>query len=190
MAFDFGWKANDIRISIWRGDKALKDVPVAALEAWREEPEASHLEPYVKPGEKATLVQLRNLTPDELRLAYGPYADALNNVEAWTRACLLAFRVAVSFVDMPAHIVNPATGDRHPTTVRERGVRMLANELVMYLEENNPGMVGFYGSLILDASSPTGAEKKASSPPSTQTPSAAAESIPAITEPSSSAQGA
>lgn len=181
MAFKIGWKPNDVRESIWMNDPALKNVPATAIDAWLEDGGAEHLRPYCLNGQP-TIIQFRNLTSDELMVARAPYAGAANSIEAWTRACMLAFRIGGSFVGMESEIGTP-DGGRHPATVRERGVRMLADEIIRSIESNpeTRGIPMHYGALILMASQPTDAEKKASSPPSTPTPSAVGENMAAIT---------
>ncbi len=187
MALSFGWRSNDIRESIWKGDPALKNVTPAALEAWEEDGDASHLEMFETKGDPATRITFRNLTPDETRIAQGYFVDA-SSFEGYMRAILVCFRIAVGFPDTPE--VRTQDGVKRGYVVREKGIRMLANEFVSELENKYPGMVGFYGTLVLNASFATELEKKASSPQSTQTPSSAAVSTPAITEASPPAEAA
>ena len=169
MALSFGWRANDIRESIWRDDSALQSVPLAALEAWREDGDASHLRPYATNGTPSVLTY-RALSPDEARFVQGLFSPDANELELLLRSWLLCFRIGVDVPDAPAVIPTP-DGASHLRVVRDRGIRMLANEFVSDLETRYPGIVAFYGNLIHRATFPTPAEKKASSPPSTPTPS-------------------
>lgn len=182
MALSFGWKANDVRESIWRDDDALANVPAAAMEAWKEDGDASHLRPYALHGQP-TLISFRTLNPDESRIAQAYFYQGDNALESYTRATLICFRIGVDFVGAPDEIATP-DGSRHARIVKERGVRMLAHEFVSAMETAQPGIVSFYGGLIYKATWPTETEKKASSPPYTLTPSSAAVSTTAITEPS------
>lgn len=182
MAISFGWKANDVRESIWRDDDALTNVPGAALEAWKEDGDASHLRPYALHGQP-TLISFRTLNPDESRIAQAYFYQGDNALESYTRATLICFRIGVDFIGAP-DMVGTTDGVLHHRIVKERGVRMLAQEFVSAMETSQPGIVSFYGGLIYRATWPTETEKKASSPPSTQTPSSAAESTTATMAPS------
>lgn len=187
MALSFGWRANDVRESIWIDDPALENVSAAARASWREDGDASHLRPFEKNG-KASVLTFRNLTPDESRMASAYWYEAANNVESWGRATLVCFRIGVDFPGESEELATP-DGARHARTVKERGARMLAAELVSDLETKYPGMVAFYGGLIYRATYPQDAAKKALSPPVTPTPSSEAASTTATTEPSAE-QGA
>jgi hypothetical protein len=182
MALSFGWRANDVRESIWRDDDALTNVPAAALEAWKEDGDASHLRPYALGGQP-TVITFRTLNPDESRIAQAYFYQGDNALESYTRATLICFRIGVDFAGAPDGIGTP-DGTIHPRIVKDRGTRMLALEFVAAMEAQHPGIVSFYGGLIYKATWPTEVEKKASSPPSTLTPSSAAVSTTAITEPS------
>ena len=188
MALSLGWKANDIRESIWRGDPALVGVPQGALDAWEVDGDATHLEPYATNG-KPTIVRFRSLSPDEKHVVTAPMADAENQVEGYQRSLLRCFRIGVSFDGVEEQSRGP-DGERRRVTVRERGIQMMANEVVADLEIAYPGIVMFYGKLIFDSSFLTEAEKKASSQPSTPMPSSAEESTKDTTAPSASAGAA
>ena len=171
MALSFGWKANDLRESIWIHDPALQNVPLGAKEAWQEDGDASHLEPYATGG-KPTIIRFRALTPDERPIVMGPLSTADSNFEGGNRALIRCFRIAVSFEGMEES-TQIATGARERLTVKDHGVRMLALEVVDDLITKYPGMVEFYGNLVFQASFLSDSEKKASSPPSMPTPSSA-----------------
>ncbi len=188
MALSFGWRPHEVRESIWREDPALANISAAALASWREDGEAMHLRPFESAG-KASIITFRNLTPDEARMASAYWYEAANNVESWGRATLVCFRIGVDFPGEPEEIQTPDQ-IRHPRVVKERGVRMLAPEFISDLETRYPGMVAFYGGLIYRATYPEDAVKKASSPPSTQTPSSVAASTTAIMEPSPAPEAA
>ncbi len=193
MGLKFGWRAHDVRESIWFEDESLIDVdaqgkktnraPAAALDAWREDADASHLLPYATNGEP-TIIRFRNLSPDEFRVVQAYFVDPTNSFEGAVRAWLAAFRIAIDFPGKETQADTSGSGaPPHAIVVKEHGIRMMANELVTALEENYPGIVAFYGRRILNASMATDAEKKASSPQSTQTPSSAAVPTPATTGP-------
>lgn len=177
-----GWRANDVRESIWKDDPALKQpLPEAALAAWEEDGDASHLEPYATLGE-ATVVYFRALTPDEKPIVLGAQAAADNNVEGMLSAWVKCFRIAVSFSGMQESATD-AEGVKHRMTVKPKGTPMLAPEVAEHMERTYPGMTAFYGELIYKASFLSDAEKKALSPPSIETPSAAAEYTTVTTAP-------
>lgn len=193
MGLSFGWKANDIRESIWKDDTTLRGpdgksrVSAAALDAWRTDGDASHLRPFCE-GEPQ-IITFRNLTIDEFELVRSFFrGDAVEAETAISRAFLLCFRLGVDFGGKEDQI--DVDGARRKLIVRENGVRMLAEPFVAHLERAYPGIVGFYGGLIFNASMPSPAEKKASSPPSTQTPSSAAASTQDTTGASPSAGAA
>ncbi len=187
MALSFGWRANEVRESIWRTDPALEGISEAALAAWTDDGDASHLEPFIKHGQP-TRIEFRTLNTDESRVVQSYYPTAANDVEAWARACLMCFRLGVNFQGLEK--IRTSEGEDHPLIVRERGLRMLAEPFVADVERKYPGMVGFYGAKIFLATIATETEKKASSPPSTQTPLSEAASMVATTEPSPSAGAA
>ena len=185
MGLSLGWKANDIRDSFWKGDPAFRDIPAAALSEWQKDGDASHLARYALNGQP-TRIQFRNLTLDETRAIQSYFVDDPSQFGAYRRACALAFRIAVSFPDSQDDRMRDQAGQWHPIVVRERGVKMLADEYVNGLDTTYPGIIDFYGGKILESTMATDAEKKASSPPSTPTPSSAEESTAATTDASPS----
>lgn len=191
MALSFGWRANDTRESIWREDTALQNVSAAALEDWKVDGDASHLRKFATNG-KPTIITYRALNPDESRVAMALFFNSSNALESYSRATLICFRIGVDFKDAPATIkVNEGYETvEHDRVVKDKGLRMLSLEFVADLEAKYPGIVSFYGGLIYRATYPDETEKKASSPPSMPTPSSAAESTTAITEPSPSGEAA
>ncbi len=188
MGLSLGWKANDVRESIWKDDAALRlPLPAGAITAWQEDGDASHLTPYLE-GEP-TYIEFRALTPDEKPIVQAPMTEAENHLEGATRAWLRCFRMAVRFRDMEESTTG-ADGNKHRMVVKEKGVWMLALELVDDIMTKYPGMVEFYGHLVFMSSFLSDAEKKASSPPSTPTPSSVEASTAVITAPSPHAEAA
>ena len=183
MALSLGWKANDIRESIWHKDPALRQ-PLAdgVLAAWREDGDASHLEPYITNG-TPTIIEWRALNADEKPIVQAPMTDAENNLEGATRAWLRCFRMAVRFKDTEEKAKTP-DGLEHRLVVKERGVWMLSLGFVDSIIDNYPGLMEFYGNLVFMASFLSDAEKKALSPLSTATPSSAVASTADTTAPS------
>lgn len=190
MGLSFGWRASEVRESIWIGDPSLVNVSAAARAAWREDGDASHLRPFATAGQPS-IITIRTLTPDEVRLAAGYLGDegAVGDRGPYARAMLSAFRMAIDFPDAP-EAFNTPDGARHERVVKERGTRMLANEFVTQLELSYRGIVAFYGDKILKASFATDAEKKASSPPSMPTRSGEAGTTPGSTAPPSTSEAA
>lgn len=178
MALDFGWQPNDVRETIWKGDNSLANVPVGALEDWAKDADASHLRPYCTGG-KPEVFTYRALEINEAR-----YVTGLNAESDWPGylvQLLECFRIGVDFPDAPTDGTIQSTGQQVRRNERVRGMRMLDKRFCHYLERRNPGIIGFYGTLIFKASFPSEEEKKASSPPSITTPSSAAESTTAGT---------
>lgn len=199
MGLSIGWRYNDVRESIWKDDTAIPrrtgedgkevaDIPAGALEAWLEDGDASHLEPYATQGEPQR-IRFRALTPDEKEIVKGVLIGADNNIEGAGRAWILCFRMAVSF-EGAEDAGKDEYGARRRMTSKVRGIPMMANEVVADLERTYPGLVGFYGGLVFNASFLGDVEKKASSPPSTATPSPAVASTADTTAPSPPAEGA
>ena len=170
MGLNMGWRAKDIRESIWKDDDSLAGVTEAALDSWREDGDASHLRPFATNGEPQ-IITFRPLSQDELEVVRALHVEAANTAEAMFRSWLLCFRIAVEFKGARTEFTVEHTGHKAKRIVKERGIKMLADEFVTYVEENQPGIIAFYGQLVFSASFLSPAEKKASSPPSTPTPS-------------------
>ncbi len=191
MGLRFGWRASTVIESVWRDDDALDldKAPPSAVEDWKKDMEASHLLPYATKGQPQ-IIFVRSVTPEQKAIVDGCYVDGGGGTyEASMRAWLAAFRMAVTFKGKEEQYV--PSGAKHGVMVREKGgIPMLALPFVHELMEQYPGIVAFYGSRIIEASQATVAEKKASSPPSTPTPSSAGESTTATTETSPTAAGA
>jgi hypothetical protein len=187
MSLRFGWRPTETRESIWREDEALGDIPAAALASWREDGDASWLRPFCTKGQP-TLINFRNLTPDETRVMESYWVDPNNALEGYARCLLMAFRIGVDFPGKERQ--RTPEGAEFSVIVKERGIRMLAEEFVSQIAKDYPAMIGFYGKLIYDASVATEKEKKVSSPPSTPTPSSGTASTAATTEASQPAADA
>jgi hypothetical protein len=184
MGLRFGWRATEVRESIWREDEALGEIPAAAMASWREDGDASWLRPFCTKGQPQ-IINFRNLTPDETRVMQSYWVDPNNALEGYARCLLMAFRIGVDFPGK--ELQKTAEGTAFSIIVKERGLRMLAEPFVAQIGRDYPAMISFYGKLIYDASVATETEKKASSPLSTPTPSSAAESTAATTETSPTA---
>lgn len=188
MGLSFGWKSNEVRESIWKDDSALQNVPAAALEEWKRDGDASHLRPYATNGEP-DVIRYRTLTLSQREVVAAQHNGEMDGAG---RALILAFRIGVDFPSAPESFKVAQSNDDGTQeevtvsrTVREKGIRMLAEPFVQYLETKHPGIVLFYGGLIFNGTFPSEPEKKASSPQSTQKQSPeAASTKPANTEPS------
>lgn len=187
MALQIGWRANELRESIWIGDPALGEVPDAALEAWRLDGDASHLEPYATNGEPTTIL-FRALTLSEQAYVRTPMYGNESQGEKMAgleRAIILCFRIGCSFKGAGDSAgTDPGTGAKRKLIVNEKGIWMLSEAVINDVGKAFPGLIEFYGNLVFAASFLSEIEKKASSPPSTQTPSSAEASTAATTEPS------
>lgn len=173
MALRFGWRANDKRETIWLGDPALKDVPDSSSEDWRKDGDASHLRNFATAGQP-TVFTFRALSFTEAEYVNGIYDQTMPSIHLMFAAC---FRIAVRFTGAPETYTIESTGQTGLKTIeRVSGIPMLAEGFCQNLRFEYPGMVEFYGNLILNASRPTEPEKKASSPPPTPTPSSEAAS--------------
>ena len=169
MGLNFGFRPHEQRESIWREDDALDSVPEAALSQWKVDGDASHLRPYATKGTPAK-VTFRTLTSDEHLMVTTRYYGAANNLESYLRMTLLCFRLAVDFPDAPTEITD-ARGVKIQRVVKEYGSTLLSDDFVRHIEHAYPGICAFYGGLVLGASLPTAAEKKASSQSPTPPPS-------------------
>jgi len=190
MALSFGWRANDIRESIWKDDQAIPrlaggsapDVPAGVLASWHEDGDASHLMPFATLG-APTIITFRSLTPDEKPVILALMQGAVNKDEGVMRALLACFRIGVDFKGAPAAVPD-TDGVEHALSGKERGIRMLPLGFVGHMQDSYPGMIEFYGALVFQSSFLAEIEKKASSPPSMPTPSSGADSTADTTAPS------
>jgi hypothetical protein len=164
MGLKFGFIVGEVRESIWIEDPDLGDVPAAAAQAFAEDGEARHVEPYVRPGGKPTRIQFRPLTDDE-----SATVKTLEMQTSLLRAYDMAFRMGCSFPDAPQVLTDAASGSTYPLVTKWQGHRVLSDGFVRHLKARYPAISTFYGRLIHAASFLTEAEKKASSPPPTPT---------------------
>lgn len=188
MGLDFGWRFNDVREGIWKGDKALQNVSAGALGSWEEDGDAAHLRPYATLGEP-TVFTFKALDLDRSYFVAGIGEGTFNGADV-IRQWIMCFRIGVDFPGGPEESPPDAKGVRHPRIVREKGVRMLSEEFVAGLELKNRGIVEFYGKLIWTATFASEQEKKALSPPSTGTPSSGAGTMKGSTEATAAPEGA
>lgn len=165
MGLQFGFIANSRRESIWPEDDALGEVPDAALEAFMLDGDATHLRPYVKASATPTRIVFRTLTQDEAATV-----DVLRLQVAPLRAWEMSFRMGVDFPDAPETFQLPEGGTA-PKTEMWRGFVVLSDGFVRSLKSRYRNIASFYGRLVYNGSFPSEAEKKASSPPPTPTPS-------------------
>lgn len=171
-----GYVAAEVRESLWPGDPAIdsEKVSTAASEAFAEDGDASHLLPYVRAGAKPTRITFRSLSSDEAAMLTG-LAVETNLFRAWE----MAGRLAVDFPDL-----GDGVGDGRKLELW-KGYRVLSDGFVRSLKREYPGMLSFYGRIVMTAATATEAEKKASSPLPTPpksdgaTEPAASESAPA-----------
>src|SRR6185436_18724093 len=94
MGLDFGWRVDDTRETIWKGDSALRNVPAGVLADWERDGDASHLRPYASAG-KPTVFTFRSLTLEENRFVLGATIDG--ELDGWLRRVLFCFRIGVAF---------------------------------------------------------------------------------------------
>lgn len=168
MGLDFGWVADEVRESIWkednaipRDDKGKPKIPASKLKDWEEDADASHLRPFCLDG-KPQIITVRSMSSHEARLALGYGAKGAGDLAAIACTYLFCFRVAVDFEGAPDTITDDK-GAVHSRIVKEDGVRMLGDGFVKAIERKHPGLVAFYGRMVLESAYPTLAEKKASS---------------------------
>lgn len=168
MALQLGFKRREVVKAIWKDDTALVGVTAEALEAWEQDGAAFHLEPFARNG-SPRMFTYRPLRGNERRSFVKPGMS-------WSHMKYMCFQLGVRFPDAPE--AEPINKDFvAPTLVPDDlglGFKLLNPDFVDFLEEQSPGIVDMYGKLVYSAGVPTDAEKKASSPPSTERPSSAA----------------
>ncbi len=177
MGLNIGWRIRDTRESIWKDDDSLVDVSAAAMDSWKEDGDASHLRMFAKNGDPQ-IITWRPLSQDEIEVVRAFHIEATNTYEALARSWNMCFRIAVDFKGVRDEYVD-YKGRKWPRIVNQRGMKMLSKEFSDGMEDAHPGIQAFYGNLIFAASFLSPAEKKASSPPSTPTPSGQASAQPA-----------
>lgn len=172
MSLSFGWTKGEARESHWPGDSAFGEIPEDVLERWREDSDASHLTPYIKPGENPTKITMRVLTHREVMRARALMARIYDgdHLSSMFDVMFYCFRVGVEFEGLPDKLPMPdgSTKARH---VLEGGIRMLSDEFCGAMDRAFPGIIEHFGMAIYKANLLSNAEKKVSSPPATVTPS-------------------
>lgn len=170
MALSFGWSPGESRVTYWPGDPCFVDLPDDVVDTWRESLDGEVLMPYAKNG-KPTEITVRVLTHREIMRARALTARGIegDTVEAMFDAYAFLFRVGVDF-DLPATFTD-GSGAVHKRHVTDGGIRMLTDEFTLAIDRAYPGIVMALGGHLMRANMLTGAEKKASSPPSTEAPS-------------------
>ena len=175
MALDFGYRVNDERDGIWIGDPALMAVPESAVTDWEKDGIAAHLLPYAKNGQPSIL-KFRALNFREDRYVRRHFGMGVGGALIAAEC----FALAVRFPDMQ-EVATARNGTKVSTMERRGDFTVLSDAFLQHLDEKLPGLINFFGNLIFEATYPSLAEKKASSPPSTETPSLAAVSTKADT---------
>lgn len=148
-------------------------IPAGAFDAWAHGGfAAEHLTPYAAPGMTPDRIVYRPLSSDEASYVNGLHQES-DGVPGFLRACLAAFRIAVTFPDAPSELL----GDKAKQPIGVVGpYRGLAEPFVRALLNDRSALplVRTLGAYVYNASRPTEPEKKASSPPSTPSRSLAA----------------
>jgi len=154
----------------WINDPALVDVPESVKADWAKDGSIVHLQPYAKNG-TLTVISVRDLEADEARYVRRYIARdqvLIDNV------FFEGFALGARFKGQPDEQVMP-DGTRVETVERDaNGFLRLSRAFMNGVDRDNPGLVNFIGSLIINGSFATSLEKKASSPQSTEKPSSAA----------------
>lgn len=178
MALTLRYRKERERDCAWIGDPALLDVPESAKADWAKEGAAAHLLPHAKNGD-LTIIRVRDLEADEARYVrrfIGAGQILLDNL------FYECFALGARFKGQPDQQQMP-DGTTVETVERDgNGFLRLSKVFLNAVDRDNPGLVNFIGGLILHGSFPTATEKKASSPPSTEKPSSAAEGTSPSTE--------
>jgi len=173
MGLDFGFKVNDKREGAWIGDPAFANVPESARADWEKDGAAVHLLPYAING-KPTVFEWRALDVYEARHMKRLFADwGPGSMQLLTLEC---FALGVRFPDVQEDGPAQSGVPLKKMTRDAQGFARLSREFLGQLDQRYPGLIDAYGVLIFNATVPSEQEKKASSPPSTETPSSAADS--------------
>ena len=177
MAISLGFRKERVRECAWIGDPALLDVPEAVRASWGEDGAAAHLRPYAKNGE-LTIITIRDLDADEERYMtrFAMNGFLVRNI------AYECFALAARIKGMPEKQKMPDGTEEEAIERDANGFLRLSKAFMNGLDRGNKGMVDFFGMLVFHASFPTEAVKKASSPPSTGTPSSEADATSPSTE--------
>lgn len=178
MALTLRYRKERERDCAWILDPALLNVPDSVKADWSKDGAAAHLLPHAKNGD-LTIIRVRDLEADEARYVRR-YASGgqvlLDNLFYECFALGARFKWQADSQQMP-------DGTTVETIERDaNGFLRLSKVFLNAVDRDNPGLVNFIGNLILTGSFPSAVEKKASSPPSTEKPSSAAEGTSPSTE--------
>jgi hypothetical protein len=176
MALTFRFTKTRERDCAWINDRALLDVPPAVRADWEKDFAASHLKPYAKNGE-LSIIKIRDLTTAEVEYVKRHLVGVVLEHLLYRDCFILAAR----FEGAPDEQRMP-DGTMVQTLERKGDFIVLSEAFMKGLNEENPGLSRTLGEAIFHLSFPTATEKKASSPPSTEKPSSAAEGISPSTE--------
>ncbi len=155
----------------WINDPALLDVSESAKADWAKDGSLVHLQPFAKNG-TLTVISVRDLEADEARYVR---RFAMGGQVLLANLAYECFALGARFKGQPDEQAMP-DGTTVETIERDaNGFLRLSRAVMNGIDRDYPGLVNFIGNLILNASFASAIEKKASSPPSTETPSSAAE---------------
>lgn len=180
MAIELGWIPGESVESYWPDEAAFRDIPKDVIAQWEVDAEGAPLLQFVKPGETPTKFVIRTLTHREATRIKALLGDGAS-IEGVADALVFAFRMAVTVEGMPSEFVD-GTGAKTPLYETIKSVRMLSDKFTGALSRANPGLVEHFGGFIVRSIMLTGAEKKASSPPSTETASSGSTALAGATE--------
>lgn len=197
MGFGFGWEPNDERESCWPWEECFYDleadgstgnhrVPPAALDAWKEDLDASHVRDYARPGTTPGRITFRCLTTSEVAYCQDKFFGSEGGVLlTWANA----FRLAVDFPEeLPEQVDSKGAG--HRRRVKVASFQVLDEWFLASVRRRYPSLIATYGKHIWNASTATEAEKKASSLLPTRTPSAVSTAFPIQSSSGAPAEGA
>jgi hypothetical protein len=180
----FAWEPTAVVDSHWHRDPAFVGsdgkslIAAASLAAWEADMRGEHLKPFAAAGIDPEPIKVRPLTMDEAAYCDGIRAQTPGG-PGFIRACLVAFRLCVSFPEAPPELVAPGGAAKCPIVSAVGPFRGLSDGFTNAVLRKFSGIAFFYGSRILDAASETDDEKKASSQPSTPSASSGPSGPPA-----------
>ena len=163
VGLNFGWRFREKLTGIWKHDTALANVPPEAIAEWEKDGQAVHLMPYAINGQPSTFT-FRALTGFETRAVFG---GGMNSAQWYYEAC----RIGVRFKDAPEEALSP---EGHKVPCVSKGADGIFRLSPQFIDGTcDDEFINMYGALIMGASLPTEAEKKALSPQSGPSPSSA-----------------
>jgi len=187
MPLTYGWRKSAAITAAWYLDSAFDGddgtraarIPAEAIDAWLHGGlAAEHLRPYAKPGTTPDRIIYRQLTSDEAAYCDGLRDEGGGGLPGAMRACIAAFRLAVSFPDAPDH--DDQDGRKVSRVGSVGPFRGLHEDFTAGLlsSPRNAALVRQFGQLVYLASRPSEAEKKVSSQPFTPAESSAPTVLP------------